>query len=118
MEADPTRLVHHNGYNVAAMSFDPDMIYHAIKVHKPNFEMVYDVDPLKQQIAESWPDMMDDSCAREEWDWHHEYNLLKFLVRTHILNCTVVVYLDILRLPVCLEELRYESGARQLENAL
>jgi nucleoside-diphosphate-sugar epimerase len=75
MEADPTRLVHHNGFNVAAMSFDPDMIYHAIKVHKPNFEMVYDVDPLKQHIAESWPDMMDDSCAREEWDWHHEYNL-------------------------------------------
>ena len=75
MEADPTRLVHHNGFNVAAMSFDPDMIYHAIKVHKPDFEMVYDVDPLKQHIAESWPDMMDDSCAREEWDWHHEYNL-------------------------------------------
>ena len=75
MEADPTRLVHHNGFNVAAMSFDPDMIYHAIKQYKPDFEMVYDVDPLKQHIAESWPDMMDDSCAREEWDWHHEYNL-------------------------------------------
>ena len=75
MEADPSRLVHHNGFNVAAMSFDPDMIFHEIKRHKPKFEMVYDVDPLKQSIAESWPDMMDDSCAREEWGWHHDYNL-------------------------------------------
>jgi nucleoside-diphosphate-sugar epimerase len=75
MEADPTRLIHHNGFNVAAMSFDPDMIYHEILRHKPDFEMVYDVDPLKQSIAESWPDMMDDSCAREEWGWKHHYNL-------------------------------------------
>ena len=37
--------------------------------------MTYDVDPLKQSIAESWPDIMDDSCARKEWDWHHEYGL-------------------------------------------
>ena len=75
MEADPTRLIHHNGFNVAAMSFDPDMIYNEIRRHKPDFEMVYDVDPLKQSIAESWPDMMDDSCAREEWGWQHRYNL-------------------------------------------
>ena len=75
MEADPARLVHHNGFNVAAMSFDPDMIFHEIKKHCPQFEMVYDVDPLKQSIAETWPNMMDDSCARDEWGWQHEYNL-------------------------------------------
>ena len=75
MEADPTRLIHHNGFNVAAMSFDPDMIYNEIKRHCPTFEMEYQVDPLKQSIAESWPDIMDDSCAREEWGWQHEYNL-------------------------------------------
>jgi nucleoside-diphosphate-sugar epimerase len=75
MEADPARLIHHNGFNVAAMSFDPDMIYNAIKKLRPQFEMVYDVDPLKQSIAESWPDMMDDSCARQEWGWKHEYDL-------------------------------------------
>ena len=75
MEADPTRLIHRNGFNVAAMSFDPDMIYHSIKKHLPSFEMVYDIDPLKQAIAESWPDMMDDSCARREWDWRNKYNL-------------------------------------------
>ena len=75
MEADPSRLVHRNGFNIAAMSFDPEMIYKAIKKYKPEFEMVYDVDPLKQSIAESWPNMMDDSCARKEWDWEHKYNL-------------------------------------------
>ena len=66
MEADPARLIHHNGFNVASMSFDPERIYAEIKKHKPQFEMVYDVDPLKQSIAESWPDIMDDSCARQE----------------------------------------------------
>ena len=75
MEADPSRLVHRNGFNIAAMSFDPETIYAAIKKHKPDFEMVYDVDPLKQSIAESWPDMMDDSCARREWDWEHKFGL-------------------------------------------
>ena len=75
MEADPSRLRHRNGFNIAAMSFDPDMIYYAIKKLKPDFEMVYDIDPLKQSIADSWPDMMDDSCARREWFWQHQYNL-------------------------------------------
>ena len=64
MEADPTRLVHHNAFNVTAMSFAPETIYAEIKKHRPNFEMVYDVDPLKQSIADSWPDKMDDTCAR------------------------------------------------------
>ena len=75
MEADPSRLIHRNGFNVAAMSFDPEMIYNSIKKLCPSFEMVYDVDPLKQSIAESWPDQMDDSCARQEWGWKHRYNL-------------------------------------------
>lgn len=75
MEADPTRLIHRNGFNVAAMSFDPETIYAEIKKHKPDFKMVYDVDPLKQGIADSWPDCMDDSCARNEWDWKPQYDL-------------------------------------------
>ena len=69
------RLVHRNGFNIAAMRFDPEMIYNAIKKYKPEFEMVYDVDPLKQSIAESWPNLMDDSCARQDWDWEHKYGL-------------------------------------------
>jgi len=73
MEADPTRLVHRNGFNIASMSFDPEEIFNAIKRYKP--EMEYDVDPLKQGIADSWPDSLDDSCARAEWDWKPQYDL-------------------------------------------
>ncbi len=75
MEANPDRLVHHNGFNVAAMSFAPETIYAEIKKHKPDFEMVYEVDPLKQSIAESWPDRMDDTCARREWGWAPVYDI-------------------------------------------
>jgi nucleoside-diphosphate-sugar epimerase len=75
MEANPDRLLHRNGFNVAAMSFEPEMLRQSIAALKPEFSMVYDVDPLKQSIAESWPDRMDDSCARQEWGWHHEYDL-------------------------------------------
>ena len=75
MEADPTRLVHRNGFNIASMSFDPEEIFNAIKRYKPDFEMEYDVDPLKQGIADSWPDSLDDSCARAEWDWRPQYDL-------------------------------------------
>lgn len=75
MEANPDRLLHRNGFNIASMSFAPETIYSEIKKIKPQFEMVYDVDPLKQHIADSWPDCMDDSCARSEWDWKPLYNL-------------------------------------------
>ena len=75
MEADPARLKHRNGFNIAAMSFDPEMILGAIRKYKPDFHMIYEVDPLKQSIAESWPNMMDDTCARQEWDWEHRYGL-------------------------------------------
>lgn len=57
MEADPSRLVHRNAFNIASLSFGPETVYQAIKKYKPDFEMVYDVDPLKQSIAESWPDV-------------------------------------------------------------
>lgn len=75
MEADPARLVHRNAFNIASMSFAPETIFAAIKRHVPQFEMEYRVDPLKQSIAESWPDRMDDSCARREWDWQPRYDL-------------------------------------------
>ena len=75
MEADPTRLIHRNSFNIASLSFGPETVFEAIKRYKPDFEMVYDVDPLKQGIAESWPDCMDDHCAREEWDWNPKYDL-------------------------------------------
>lgn len=75
MEADPTRLIHRNGFNVASMSFDPQIIYEEIKKLRPEFEMEYNVDPMKQAIADSWPNRLDDSAARQEWDWQPQYNL-------------------------------------------
>ena len=75
MEADPAKLVHRNAFNLASMSFAPETIYEAIKKQRPQFEMEYQVDPLKQHIAESWPDCMDDSCARTEWGWQPKYDL-------------------------------------------
>lgn len=80
MEADPSKLVHRNAFNVTAMSFDPEMIYAAIKKHVPNFEMEYAVDSLKQSIADSWPDSLDDSCARQEWGWSPQYDLERMTV--------------------------------------
>lgn len=75
MEADPTRLIHRNGFNIAAMSFDPEGILAAIKKYKPEFQMEYKVDPLKQANADSWPNSLDDICARQEWDWKPKFNL-------------------------------------------
>ena len=75
MEADPTRLIHRNAFNVTAMSFDPEIIAAAIRKHIPEFTMDYDVDPVKKAIAETWPNSMNDSAAREEWGWEHEYDL-------------------------------------------
>lgn len=75
MEADPTRLIHRNAFNIASMSFAPETIFEAIKKEIPSFEIEYKPDPLKQSIADSWPDSMDDSCARAEWDWKPEYDL-------------------------------------------
>ena len=70
MEADPTRLRHRNSFNIASMS----------KEHVPGFEMEYDLDPLRQEIADSWPDSLDDTCAREEWDWKPEFGLEEMTV--------------------------------------
>jgi len=75
MEADPGRLIHRNCFNVSAMSFDPEMIFKAIKKHIPDFRIEYKIDPVKQAIANSWPNYMDDSSARQEWSWMPEYDL-------------------------------------------
>ena len=75
MEANPDKFVHRNSFNIASMSFDPEIIYHQIKKYVPDFQMEYKVDPLRQAIAESWPNSLDDTCAREEWGWKPEYNL-------------------------------------------
>lgn len=75
MEAEHDRLQHYNGFNIASMSFEPQEIFAAIKRYRPDFEMEYQVDALKQSIADSWPDSLDDSCARAEWGWNPQYDL-------------------------------------------
>ncbi len=75
MEADPDKLVNRNAFNVTSMSFDPEEIAAEVKKIIPEFVMDYDVDPLRQGIADSWPDHMDDSAAREEWGWDPKYDL-------------------------------------------
>lgn len=75
MEADPARLVHRNSFNIAAMSFAPEEIATAVRQFVPELEVTYEVDALRQGIAESWPNSLDDSCARAEWDWRPEYDL-------------------------------------------
>ena len=75
MEADPSKLKHRNSFNIVSMSFEPEMLRAKILEYIPEFKMRYEVDPVRQAIADSWPDMMDDSCAREEWGWKPSYDL-------------------------------------------
>jgi nucleoside-diphosphate-sugar epimerase len=75
MEADPAKLVHRNSFNISAMSFDPEMIASEISKNVPGFVMDYNIEPVKQRIANSWPNSMDDTCARNEWGWSPKWNL-------------------------------------------
>lgn len=75
MEADPSKLIHRNCFNVTAMSFDPEIIAASIRKYIPEFVLEYNVDPIKKAIADSWPNSMDESAARNEWGWKPEYDL-------------------------------------------
>ena len=75
MEADPTKLIHRNSFNLASMSFEPTEIIAEVKRLVPDLEVKFEIDELRQSIADSWPNSMDDSCARAEWGWKPEYDL-------------------------------------------
>ena len=75
MTADPTRLKHRNAFNVTAMQLTPEKLTAAIARHIPGFTIDYDVDPVRQSIAESWPRRIDDSAARAEWGWKPGYDM-------------------------------------------
>lgn len=77
MEADATKLIHRNAFNITAMSFSPEEIAASISKHIPGFEISYDVDPARQKIADSWPNSIDATAAKEEWGFKYEYNLDK-----------------------------------------
>jgi nucleoside-diphosphate-sugar epimerase len=76
MEASPAKLNHRNAFNVTAMSVAPENIAAEIEKIVPEFTMDFKIDPLRQAIADSWPNSMDDGAAREEWEWQPEYDLV------------------------------------------
>jgi nucleoside-diphosphate-sugar epimerase len=75
MEADPAGLQHHADFNLAAMSFSAQELAAEIQKHLPGFTVTYEPDPVKQAIADSWPQTIDDSAARREWGWQPQYDL-------------------------------------------
>ena len=90
MEADPGRLKHRNAFNVTAMSVAPETIAAEIKKLIPDFTIAYQIDPLRQAIADSWPDSMDDSASRQEWGWKPEYDL-QTMTRDMIQNISKIL---------------------------
>lgn len=64
-----------SSYNLSAMSFNPAQIAAEIKKQIPNFKISYKENDFRQTIADSWPDRIDDSCAREDWNWANKFNL-------------------------------------------
>lgn len=76
MEAPAEKISIHTSYNIAGISFSPKEIAAAIKAHIPDFEISYKPDS-RQNIADSWPQSIDDIVARNDWGWKHEYDLTK-----------------------------------------
>ena len=74
-EADISNLEHHADFNVNAMSFAPEQLAEEIRKRVPEFTMDYRIDPLRQSIADSWPNSLDDSAARKEWGWQPKFDL-------------------------------------------
>ena len=74
MEVDIKKLKHHCDYNLAAISFSAGELAAEIKKHIPEFKCNYKPD-FRQQIADSWPQSIDDRAARKEWGWKPSYNL-------------------------------------------
>jgi nucleoside-diphosphate-sugar epimerase len=74
MEAPASKISVRHAYNISGMSFSPKEIADEIKKHIPEFEISYQPD-YRQQIANSWPQSIDDSVARNDWGWKEDYNL-------------------------------------------
>ncbi|WP_139488024.1 L-threonine 3-dehydrogenase [Brevibacillus dissolubilis] len=77
METDGSKLIHRNSFNVTAMSFEPEQVAASIKKYIPTFTMDYNVDPVRQAIADSWPNSIDASAAKQEWGFTADYDLDK-----------------------------------------
>ena len=77
LQAEGSKLIHRNAFNISAMSFSPEMIAKSIQKYRPEFQMTYDVNPKLQAIADSWPNSLDCHCAKEEWSFSPKYDLDK-----------------------------------------
>ncbi|EGT5420539.1 L-threonine 3-dehydrogenase [Clostridioides difficile] len=77
IEAPADKLIHRNAFNITAMSFSPEEIADSIKKYIPDFVIEYDVDPVRQSIADSWPNSLDSSSAAKEWNFKFSYDLDK-----------------------------------------
>ena len=75
MEADPSKLTHRNAFNVTAMQLTPELLAEEIRTHLPEFSIDYAIDPVRQTIAETWPERLDDSAARAEWGWNPSFDV-------------------------------------------
>jgi nucleoside-diphosphate-sugar epimerase len=74
MEADPSKVKRHDGYNVTGMSFSAGDLAAEIRKHISEFKCDYKAD-FRQKIADSWPMSIDDSVARRDWNWKPAYDL-------------------------------------------
>ncbi|MEH7513170.1 L-threonine 3-dehydrogenase [Gottfriedia acidiceleris] len=75
MEADPSKLKHRNAFNISAMSFEPTQIAASIRKFIPEFTLDFDIDPIRQGIANSWPNSIDSSAAKKEWGFDPKFDL-------------------------------------------
>lgn len=73
MQAPKEKIKERTSYNIAAFDFTPAELYEEIKKHLPSFSISYAPD-FRQQIADSWPQSIDDSAARRDWDWQPQYD--------------------------------------------
>ncbi|MFO7743986.1 MAG: NAD-dependent epimerase/dehydratase family protein [Psychroflexus sp.] len=79
MDAPAESVKIRSSYNLSSVSFTPEELYSEIKNHIPDFNMSYESD-FRQDIADSWPDSIDDSEARSDWGWKHDFDL-KMIVK-------------------------------------
>jgi nucleoside-diphosphate-sugar epimerase len=84
MEAPAEKISVRTSYNVSAISFSPKEIAGEIKKHMPDFNITFAPD-YRQAIADSWPQSIDDTVARHDWGWKHEYDL-GLMVKDMLLN--------------------------------
>ena len=76
MESESEKIRIRSSYNIGAMSFCPEEIYKSVKRHYPDFTITY-IPDFRQKIADSWPENIDDTPARQDWGWNHDYDLNK-----------------------------------------